>query len=222
MFPSSSFIPCIENFSGPCMRCMQYMRHHIFCMQQMQHCIHHMGQMRFLINARKSDKFGHLSYLSRERSQTTPVYLPYPAGTSFAAQSSQSDGESWRHLDRPSALATISTTWVQGSMVMMSTMGALSSRTTMMVIAIPTQRPCHHLCHIWIGWLPPLPPPTALLILHAATATATATAATTPPVEADKGGGWNSLLCPALPIEWTLPCADSDRMLRCCPHLQTR
>ncbi len=53
-------------------------------------------------------------HLSRERCEgsTAPVYLPYPAGASFAARSSRSDGESRRRLDRPSALAAISTTRV--------------------------------------------------------------------------------------------------------------
>ncbi len=41
-----------------------------------------------------------------------PVYLPYPAGASFAAQSSQSHGELQRRLNLPSALAVISMTRV--------------------------------------------------------------------------------------------------------------
>jgi hypothetical protein len=110
-----------------------------------------------------------------------PVYLPYPAGASLPAQSSRSNGESWRCFDQLSALAVISTMWVQGLRTM-----ALLSRTTMTVIALPPQQPRHRLRRIWISWPPLLPPPTALLILRAATATATAT--TTPPVEADEGG----------------------------------
>ncbi len=67
---------------------------------------------------------------------------------------------------------------------MTSTTGALSSRTTMTAIAIPTQWPRRRLRRIRIGRPPPLPPPTASLIL----CTATATATTTPPVEVDEGG----------------------------------
>ncbi len=111
------------------------------------------------------------------------VYLPYPSGASFVAQSSQSNGESRRCLDWPSALPAISTTWVQGSRTMTSTTGALLSQTTMM--AIP-QWPCHRLCHIQISWLLPSPPLTTLLILCATTTTATTT--TTPPVVEDEWG----------------------------------
>jgi hypothetical protein len=92
------------------------------------------------------------------------VYLPYPAGASFAARSSRRDGESRRHLDRPSALPAILTTRIRGSMTMMSTTGALSLRMTMTAIAIPPQRPHRRLCRIRIGWPPLSLLPTASLI----------------------------------------------------------
>jgi hypothetical protein len=129
-----------------------------------------------------------------------PVYLPYPAGESSTARSSQSDGESRRCLDWPSALAAILTTRVQGSTTMMSTMEQLSSRTMTTAIAIPPEQSHHPLHRIRIGRPPPLPPHTPSLILRAATATATAT--TTPLVEADKGGAeLDALPCLAFCVE---------------------